>query len=838
VNAQKPYKNRLCSCLIRENPRYLVVFGLSLGLAGPAVAERTTYPDVFNDWVYTSPGSSVCAGYYLTPQLPNIPYDENLPLDVTADYSSLALKGNSMFNGNVLAERGNLRLTTEKFSFYRDPQTLQIETATAEGKVLIEEPQMRLYGEEAQLNMLQDSVSLEEAQFRIYPAHGRGTANSITNVRDEPLYLHGASYTTCAPDSNVWEVRAKSVVLDQDENRGVARDAWVYVKDIPVAYTPYISFPLSEERKSGFLSPNYANSNNAGFEFTLPYYLNLAPNYDATITPVWYSKRSYQTQFETRYLFEKMNGTFYAEWLPHDPEFAQFREDNLAAVGDFSDPQVKALKDASANRRAIYWDQNAQLSSQWLMDIDVEYVSDDNYVSDLNPNYFDLNNRALERQLQTNYYSRYWEFYGRVLDYQNLQPFDASIQEPSYNVLPQLFLQGEYPDDLLGMHYSLGTEASIFTHEDELFTTEPVTRGNRYVVLPEVDWRWQTPYAYFVPKMQLSYTDYDLTIQDDPLYTDLPTAPSRTLPMYNIDSGLFFDRDMNLFGSSFSQSLEPRLYYLNVPYRNQNDLPDFDSELMEFNYAQLFRMNRFTGTDRIGDANQLSYALTSRFTNNETGEERSHLSLGQIYYFEDRRVTVCDQDVFPDCIEDEDPFFQDNYSPFVSEYYYKVNQQWSGLLELQWNPYQVTSLEQRRVQVNYHDGPDRIFNLGYSFIYQGNPLSDEPMGSSKNNLDQVDGAFGWRVHPQWNLLAGIEYDLTNNFAVENFAGLEYENCCWALRFGGRSYLTVNSSDVDQQFDREYFIQWSFKGLANIGNSPTGLFSENLMGYEDTFGQRY
>lgn len=813
---------------------------LLLGFSLPALsAEVETYPDTFNDWVISSAASSVCAGYYVPPKFSSLTEEtENLPLDISADYSSLSTHGNSMLMGNVLVERGNMRMVTDQLTYYRDQQTKAIESATAQGGVLVEEPQVRLYGNEARLNLVEDRLDVDNAQFRLYPAHARGSARFVEQKKDEPIYLYDASYTTCAPNSNVWEVRAKEVVLNQESNRGEAYHAWVYVKDIPIAYTPYLNFPLSDERKSGFLSPNYANSNSSGFEFSVPYYFNLAPNYDATLVPVWYSERGYQTLLETRYLFHQARGTFYAEWLPHDPAFADFRDDRLAGVEGMTSPQIQALESAGPSRGAIYWENNSQLTSQWLLDINYEYVSDDNYVSDLSPAFFDLNNRTLERQLQTEYYSRYWEFSMRVLDYQNLQPYEATTQIPSYNVLPQLFLGVDYPGETAGLNAGFDIETSIFTHEDELFVSEPVTHGDRYVLIPNVDWTWQRPYAYFEPELEYTYTEYDVTLIDDPMFSDFPTTPSRSLPIFNIDSGMYLDRNIDLFGSDYSQTLEPRLFYLYVPYRDQNDLPNFDSYFMEFNYAQLFRKNRFTGLDRISDANQLSYALSSRFINDKTGMERSRLSLGQIYYFDNRHVTICDTDLHPECFKEEDPYIDEPFSPFASEYMFRFNQQWSGSVELIWNPYSVTEMEQQRVQLNYQQSPDFMFNLGYSFIYQGNPVSDEPVGSDANNLDQVDGAFSWRFDPRWKALAGIEYDVTNKFSVENFGGIEYENCCWALRVGARRYLTVNSNDVDQTFDEEIFIQWSFKGLANVGNGPEGLFAANLSGYQDDFGKRY
>jgi LPS-assembly protein len=824
--------------ILKRRLSFLIVPLSSAFFTPIALSATTTYSDTFNDWVYST-RPSVCGGYYLPPKFaPNTPDIQEAPTEIGADYNSIALQGVSTLTGNVEIERGTFRLTSDQLSFYRDSQTKNVEYATAQGHVLVEEPSARLYGTEANIDLLKEQIEIQNAQYRVYSAHGRGSASSISQQRNYPLYLNDVTYTTCAPDDNFWEIRAKTVSLDQESNRGVARDAWVYIKDVPIAYSPYLSFPLSKERKSGLLAPSYVNSTNAGFEFSQPYYFNLAPNYDDTLTANWYSKRGFQLQNEFRYLLNSNEGVFYAEWLPDDPEFAHFQETNLMGAPDSHDPRTEALRSASTDRQAVYFNQEGQLSSQWLMNVNFEYVSDDNYLSDLNPQYFDLNNRTLEREIETEYFSKNWSLYGRALDYQNLQPFDASIQQESYNVLPQFFLMGEYPDDDTGLHYGLLTQASIFTHDNALFTDDPVTQGNRYGLTPEISWPWRSSYGYINPRAQLSFMDYDLNLGTTDEEINNPENPTRTLPIIDIDSGLFFDRSLSLFGNNYSQSLEPRLFYLYVPNRNQNDLPNFDSELMEFNFRQLFRTNRFSGYDRIGDANQLSYAATSRFTNTSTGKERARVSLGQILYFEDREVTTCDTEIVPNCINDEDPTHDRDYSPFVSEFYYYITDNWSGLVELQWDPNTVTSLEQRRLQIDYQDEHNRLLSLGYSFIAQGNPDPDQPFDSSQNNLEQVDAAFGLQILPRWNVLAGIEYDMTNKFAVESFAGVEYENCCWAIRAGTQRYLTINSNENDQQFDEEYFIQFSLKGLASVGNSPGGLFSNELQGYKDSFGTRY
>jgi len=234
----------------------------------------------------------------------------------------------------------------------------------------------------------------------------------------------------------------------------------------------------------------------------------------------------------------------------------------------------------------------------------------------------------------------------------------------------------------------------------------------------------------------------------------------------------------------------------------------------------------------------LTYALINRFSHEKTGEEQTRLSVGQIIYFEDQRVTICDSDLDPDCGSFENPNATKRYSPFVGELYYRISQNWSGLAELQWDPDTISVWDQRRFVLRYRDTADRVFNFGYSFLSQGNPLPENEPGSSSNNLEQIDTSIGWRLLPQWNVLAGIEYDFINDFTVEQFAGIEYENCCWAVRIGGQQYLTINSSESDREFDNQFFIQFSLKGLADVGPSPGGLFNEKVEGYQDSFGRRY
>lgn len=797
---------------------------------------------LYFDWQASS--SSVCRGYYRAPPFTStesaLTFDES-PTTLTYSGGELLSSGTSTLHGNVLIEQPQFRLYADTITFNRDEKTGEITSSQATGHVLLEQPTLRLTSDTANINFLDKSGTLTNSYYRFYESHSRGNAELIKRLPNGKIKLFSTSYTVCPPFDNTWHLNAKEVTLDREKGRGVAYGAKLYLKDIPVLYTPYLSFPINKDRKTGFLTPNYERSSLRGEELIFPFYVNLAPNYDVTLTTRTMSMRGVQEESDFRYLTPYGQGNIYAAITPKDEAWRSFRENNIENnPRDLPPDDIRLINlENTPDLRTAFSFQNTSVINRYtLLNANYSYVSDDNYLVDFTVPNLDNNVRQLERQLNVNMETPIWSVGSRLLSYQVLQPYDATISAAPYYLLPQVMAMADAPSSLFGLDYTLYSEIAYFDQTTSSFTRLPLTIGSRIDVAPAFDIPLRTSAAYFVPRAELRITHYDLILGPGDEAIGKANAATRTIPLFDIDAGLLFDRNFALFHRNYTQTLEPRLFYLYVPYKNQNRLPVFDSSAQDFQYVELFYTNRFNGRDRVGDANQLTYSVITRFDEQETGIERARISLGQTLYFRDRLVTLCDTDAFPSCLAQENPNWNEPISPLVGELHYAFTDIWYGSAETQWNMHEAGRLDQGGIWLTYHGDNDHILDLGYRYIWQGNPVG-EPVGSSANNLEQILGSFSYRLTPRWHVLAGAQYDVINRYTIDSFGGIEYENCCWAARVGARHELTVNSSSQEgHEFDNVIYMQFIFKGLATLGTDPSSMFVERIQGYRDYFGKRF
>jgi LPS-assembly protein len=787
---------------------------------------------------------TVCNGRYITPEFnitKSTPDYNEAPTSITYDEGELFGIGKSTLSGNVEISQPQFRIFADKVHIFRNEQG-DVTTSEAYGNVLLEQPMTRIMSQNAQINLTDKSGTLGDSYYRLYESHGRGHAERVERLSNGSIKFYNANYTVCPPADNTWRLQAREVTINKDKGRGKARDAKLYLKDWPVLYSPYLSFPITDERKSGFLTPNYEKSNLRGEEFILPFYFNMAPNYDFTLTSHYMSKRNMLEEGQFRYLFSKAQGSIYVAGVPNDYEWQNYQDNTVEFNPRQLEPddiRLKDLEDASTFRRALSFTNNSVINRYTQSNATFNYVSDSNYLVDFVVPDLDSNNRQLLRQITTIVEMPVWSFAARLVDYQVLQPYEGTISADPYQILPQLVAKADIPNGELGLDYQLYSEMTYFNNGDDPVTNQSVTVGSRVDFSPAVDLPLRNSFAYFVPRAEFRVTQYNLSLGE--VEEDLANKSSndtRTIPLFDIDAGLLFDRNFTLLNQNYTQTLEPRLFYLYVPYKNQNNLPVFDSGMEDLQFTELFYVNRFSGRDRVGDANQLTYAMVSRFQEWQTGIERARISVGQTVYFRDRLVTLCDSSVDPDCLPIENPNWNEPISPIVAQLDYALNQLWYVTTQAQWNIHDKGRLDQGGIWLSYRESNDYMIDFGYRYIWQGNPVG-KPVGNSANNLEQLLTAVSYRLNPRWHLLGGWQFDVINHLTIDTFGGIEYENCCWATRLGARRQLTVNSSyQTDEHFDSSFYIQFVFKGLAAIGTDPGPLFTERIIGYEDMFGKRY
>jgi LPS-assembly protein len=698
--------------------------------------------------------------------------DQDL-MDVRADSAQLVGKGTSVFEGNVVVKRGGQELTAARATYNKTSGII-----SAQNQLRLRDSDIILDAEQAEWSMTSGEGALIFTEYRLREMHARGEASHVFKPGASQTDLQNATYTTCAKGDNFWNLTATTVSLDHIEAVGTAKDVVVRIKDVPVFYTPYITFPLNGERKSGFLVPSIGSSSETGFDVQTPYYWNISPGRDATITPRYMSDRGLQLNGEYRYLYEQGFGEVHLGFLDSD---------DLNNGGDDINPFF------GEDRKHFSFKHTSDFKSRWSSDIDYNYVSDDAYLEDFGSNLSLASTTHLNRRMNVRYSDDNWRFTGRLQGYQTIT--DA---EKPYQRLPQLLLDGTLPDQALGLSYGLRTEYVEFEHDE-------LVAGRRVDVEPSLSLPLQSAAAFMTPRVALKHTQYDLN--DNTLgLTD--TSPSRTLPIASVDTGLFFERDMEISNNGFIHTLEPRAFYLYIPERDQTDIPVFDSSLRTFNFGQLFSYDRFSGTDRIGDANQLSLALTSRIIDPETGREHFRASLGQIRYFRDRDV------ILPTGLKGTR-----SDSDMVAEVSAAIAKEWTARGEVQWNPHGDTS-NLSALQLRYRGDNGRLLNVSHR--YRRDDIS------TLDGLEQVDISGRLPINKQWSVIGRYYRSIRDGALLEGLAGVEYESCCWSTRLVIRDYVN-DASDTDRNL--AILFQVELKGLGNFGQKTDTLLASSILGYD-------
>lgn len=803
------------------------------------------YEPTFDDWVDMPASVSVCHGYYQeAPPPPVFPCEpgEPEPIRITSLQGSFQENAPSTLTGNVHLIQGTRQMFADKAIIYRNRETGKIETIEAIGHVKLLQPGLRLEGSDATFFQGSDTKIIRNAYYRLYQRHARGQACSITAIGQDKLILKDASYTTCPPQNNTWMLRASRINLNKQTGRGQAYHTRMLIKDIPVFYLPYLNFPIDDRRKTGFLFPIFGTSNQSGTEIATPFYVNLAPNYDATLTPRYYSRRGVNLEAQFRYMDERSRGQIQASVLPNDRLYARFRQQYLNYHPGIpnNDPRVTALQKGNNSRRAILAKHTTSFNKHLVGDLDFQAVGDSNYFMDFGNTLNNTNLTQLLQRASLNYREKHTSALLNVQKYQTLHPFKGPITSPPYERLPQFAFVNYYPDVGNCFFFLNNGDFTHFYNRTDPLTGFAVTTGDRFHMRPSLSRPFITPCSFFKPRLQYDILSYSLHLGNIDFGLNKPTTPSRLIPMFDIDSGLIFEREFCAFNSSIVQTLEPRAFYLYVPYRDQNAFPIFDTSQSGFDYNLLYRTNRFNGLDRVGDTNQLTLSLTSRFLNARTGAEYINLTLGEILYFKKRLVTACNSALYPYCLQQEIPDYNKGRSPLVGLARYFIQDTLTLNALIEWDTY-GKQLNKRSLWFQYKPDDLNVLNLGYQFLRRNpSPLNNtNVLIAPPAKLEQSDLSFAWQLSPQWRMLGRWHYDLRRGRTTDILAGIEQEGCCTAIRFSFVRFRFPNPGElqrvsmVDFKKNKDvFFIQFVFKGLGAVGhNRLGGTMSAAIPGYQ-------
>jgi LPS-assembly protein len=809
-----------------------------------------------------------CCGYYQ--QLPITPLSGN-QVRIRANEVSFSREGRSQLSGNVEVQQTGRIVNAQTAYVYRDTKTNKVTQIELLGEVRYLEADRLMIARKAIINPQDKSGRIEDVLYRfnlqkrgaILPAWGR--ASLVERFANKDYLMCRATYTTCAPQDRAWQLEADSIAIDNAHDIGVARNAVLRIGGWPVLYTPFLSFPTSKKRKSGFLMPLVGHSNIGGFDLALPYYWNIAPNADATIMPHLYTRRGLMLEGGYRYLTENSFGIIRGRFLPHDRAYSRFLHDNEILYPE--------LRGKSTNRWFFQAEDSTLLNPNLHFCFNFQQVSDDYFLQDFSSNLALLTERQLLRQGDVTYTTDHWWFRGMVQSYQTLHPINETPIEDIYQRLPQLQAFGAYDElpfngnfSLLGQfdYFKWPGRHALFVSKEPYWPEDPFFKpfepqlpenilfkfnGPRYHLNPILSFPQMKPWGYFTPSLELVENYYDVHrpfLQENSQF-------NRTIPRYSLDSSLYFERPTTFMNEHFVQTLEPRLYYLYVPFHNQSQIPVFDSAYMIFNTDQLFRTNRFSGFDRIGDTNHLAYALKSRWLSAETGEEIGSFTLGQIRYFANRRVQLC-QSITGFC--EDNPLFLGflsplaKYSPLATRGEYHLNPTWTMSGDYVWDPF-THATNNGRVNLYYQPGINKIISFGYTYLVNGDITRVE----SSHHLDdlyhldhlhhlqelqvsplhQATFSYAWPFSAKWSTFGAYNYNLSKHYEMMSFLGVQYDNCCWALRLiGGRTFQSLDFR-LQPRYNNNVYLQILLKGLGSVGNSdPASKIHTFLPGYYDSF----
>ncbi len=673
--------------------------------------------------------------------------DQETPSFVEAD-SLVGKKENQIeATGNAILRKRGQSIRGDRLLYFQDTQDLD-----AQGSVVLEQGGSTMSGPHLKLNLDTNIGVMEQPVYYFSDNDSRGSAD-VMHIQDKQHYtLDNAVYTTCPADNNDWLLNMSGLDIDREQQIGVAHHAWVRFMGVPILYSPWMDFPLNSQRKSGFLAPVYGDTTIGGKELTVPYYWNIAPNRDATIAPRAITKRGMMVYNEFRYLEPEYSGELHLDVLPND-------------------------KLAGRSRMHMSVLHNQSIADRLSGYVNLNSVRDNAYYQDLSNTVESTSTVNLLQEGGLSYSADWWSASARVQRYQSLVP-----NSWAYKRLPQLTLsaQQSYADANL----AFAGEFVDFAHPTSL-------NAQRLVLNPSVSYPLVSDPAYYVtPSVAVHSRFYMMGVNNA---AGLPNA-SRTIPLYSVDSGIAFEREAKLLGGDYLHTLEPRAFYVYVPYKNQASLPTFDSGLAGFGFSQIFTANRFVGNDTVGDANQMTLALTSRLLDQANGIERLNFMVGQRFSFTTPKIAPSTS----------------NKSDILLAASGKATDALTFDSALEYDP-NISHTQNYNAAAHYRPEVGKTLNLGYRF--------------ARNTLRQSDISWQWPLSNRWHAVGRWNYSLQDSRTLDSVVGLEYNQSCWMLRLVAQRFAVTNLTN-----NTGIFIQLELNDFVKVGSDPLETLNKSVPGY--------
>ncbi|KTA94606.1 LPS biosynthesis protein [Aeromonas salmonicida subsp. smithia] len=727
------------------------------------------------------------------------------PVEVDADRLEAKQGGTAVYQGDVKVRQG-----VRKFDSDYAELDQKSRDVIAIGNIYYNDGQITVTSDKTlKSNLDTKNSELEEGKYQVHGSPVRGSADRVTMTNNnQNITLEGAQYTTCPPGQEVWTLKAGSIDIDQTEVFGEAWNASLWLYDYPVFYFPYINFPIKDERKTGLLYPGYTQSSKNGMDITQPFYWNIAPNYDATITSRFMDRRGLMEQVEFRYMPDPAHvGSLYFENLADDKQY-----DETPSLNEkLSDGHRYLL---NARHTSLFADNAMRVSVDYTKVRDRDY----NYFNDFSPKVGTQVENQLQQSLMAGYFQQNWNLNTEVRTYQILL---ASAQQP-HELMPRInhnyYHQGNWYD------LAWNTEVTRFGYNNTQASAQNLGdayTGTRVYTAPTLTMPLIDEAGYYLDSQyKLMYTRYDQEVPDNMSSTFTkrftPEGASgvtldegiitRTLPSFRLKGGMTFERNQDWFGGDANQTLEPEFQYLYVPYKDQDNIGVYDSTTMRQDYYSLFSDRRYAGLDRISDSNRVSLGVTTRVYD-QAGDERIRLAVTQAFDFVAPRVKL-----YP-----SESLATNTRSPLSFEGDAKINEQWFAHAGAQYDMDQSeissanSALEYRREKL--------ISQLNYRFVRNAN--YDLSNTNQVADLNQVGMLLTTPLNDQWHLYGGYYHDLDQGVKVDRKVGLKYDSCCWSINFNLEWVNTPDNVTMRPTSERSLGIQFEMKGLGSVGTGSKG-----------------
>ncbi|MCX5574945.1 LPS assembly protein LptD [Enterobacter sp. E-TC7] len=742
----------------------------------------------------------------------------SLPVTITADSSKGTYPDNATFTGNVDINQGNSRLQADEVQLHqKQPEGAAepVRTVDALGNVHYDDNQVILKGPKGWANLNTKDTNVWEGDYQMVGRQGRGKAD-LMKQRGENRYtiLENGSFTSCLPGSNTWSVVGSEVIHDREEQVAEIWNARFKLGPVPVFYSPYLQLPVGDKRRSGFLIPNAKYSTSNYFEFYLPYYWNIAPNMDATITPHYIHKRgNIMWENEFRYLTQAGAGLMELDYLPSDKVF----QDEHPTEGD-------------KHRWLFYWQHAGVMDQVWRFNIDYTKVSDSSYFNDFSSKYGSSTDGYATQKFSVGYAVQNFD---ATVSTKQFQVF-SDQSTPTYGAEPQLDVNW-YQNNVGPFDTRVYAQAVHFVNTDS-----DMPEATRVHIEPTINLPWSNDWASLNTEAKLMATHYQQKNVDNYNTANnahLEESVNRTLPQFKMDGKLIFERDMGLLADGYTQTLEPRMQYLYVPYRDQSNIQNYDSSLLQSDYSGLFRDRTYGGLDRIASANQLTTGVTTRVYD-DASVERFNVSVGQIYYFTESRTG-----------DDNIQWEKDNKTGslvWAGDTYWRMTDRWGLRGGVQYDT-RLDNIANSSAAIEYRRDEDRMIQLSYRYASPEYIQATLPKSNDQNSINywklpqysdgisQVGAVASWPIADRWSIVGAYYFDTNANKPADQMVGLQYNSCCYALRVGYERKLNGWDSENNQgKYDNVIGFNVELRGLSsNYGLGTHQMLRSNILPYSSS-----